>query len=216
MKVCQIATVGENIEWILKGLLLFRTDKLVLISTSDPKFVMKITEIKERLLDPEFETMPLEIQEKIIESEDPLEFTGVLKKTILENFHDDYEIEINATAGLRVWQILCYFTKIQFKDIIRKYFIINKKNGQPIIFPPSILNKTEQIILDTIGLNKKNIKQIKQNYEKHKGIKVSVSLISKYITKLKEKNLISESKVNKLKYLELTRLGKIYILDLKI
>jgi len=216
MKVCQIATVGENIEWILKGLLLFRTDKLVLISTSDPKFVMKITEIKERLLDPEFETMPLEIQEKIIESEDPLEFTGVLKKTILENFHDDYEIEINATAGLRVWQILCYFTKIQFKDIIRKYFIINKKNGQPIIFPPSILNKTEQIILDTIGHNKKNIKQIKQNYEKLKSKKVSLSLISKYITKLREKNLILESKVNKLKYLELTRLGKIYILDLKI
>lgn len=216
MKVCQIATVGENIEWILKGLLLFRTDKLVLISTSDPKFVMKITEIKERLLDPEFETMPLEIQEKIIESEDPLEFTDVLKKTILENSHDNYEIEINATAGLRAWQILCYFTKIQFKDIIRKYFMINKKNGQPIIFPPSILNKTEQIILDIIGLNKKNIKQIKQNYEKLKSKKVSVSLISKYITKLKEKNLISESKVNKLKYLELTRLGKIYILDLKI
>ena len=124
MKICQIATVGENIEWILKGLLLFRTDKLVLISTSDPKFVMKITEIKERLLDPAFETMPLEIQEKIIESEDPLEFTGVLKKTILENFHDDYEIEINATAGLRVWQILGYFTKIQFKNIIRNLTLL--------------------------------------------------------------------------------------------
>ena len=88
--------------------------------------------------------------------------------------------------------------------------MINKKNGQPIIFPPSILNKTEQIILDTIGFNKRNIKQIKQYYEKHKCKKVTVSLISKYITKLKERNLVHESKLKNIKYFELTHLGKIY------
>ncbi len=213
MKICQIATVGENIEWILKGLLVFKANKLVLISTSNPEFITKTQEIKKRLLDPDFEINPLDIKEVIIESEDPLEFITNLKKIILENFNNGYRIEINATAGLRVWQILSYFTKIQFEDIVRKYFIINKKNGQPIIFPPNILKKTEQTILDIIGFNKKNMKDIKQHYEKNKCKRVSISLISKYLTKLNEKNLIQVSKLKKIKYFELTNLGKIYSIE---
>ncbi len=213
MKICQIATVGENIEWILKGLLIFKANKLVLISTSDPEFIKKIQEIKKRLLDPDFKTDPLEIKEILIESEDPLEFITNFKKVILENFNNGYQIEINATAGLRVWQILSYFTKIQFKDIIKKYFIINKMNGLPLIFPPSILNKTEQTILDIIGSSKKNLKEVKHYYEKNKGKIVSISLISKYISKLKDRDLVQESKLKKIKYFELTHLGKIYSIE---
>ena len=210
MKICQIATVGENIEWILKGLLLFKANKLVLISTSDPKFTKKIEEIKKRLLDPEFETNPLEIEERIIESEDPLDFITIFKNTILENFKIGYQIEVNATAGLRVWQLLGYFTKIQLKNIINSFFILNKKSGEPIIFPPSILSATEQLILDVIGNGEKNIEKIKEKYELSKAKEVSKGLISKYLTKLKEKNLIEESTKNKFKFFKLTKLGKIY------
>lgn len=216
MKICQIATVGENIEWILKGLILFKTNKLVLISTAELEFTNKIKEIKERLLDPDFETIPLDIEEKIIESKDPLEFITTFKKTILENFKNGYEIEINATAGLRVWQLLGYFTKIQLKNLIRRYFIINKRSGEPIIFPPYILSKTEQMILDIIGLEKKNIEEIKYSYEKLKDKAVTSALISKYLTKLKDNNLIFESKDRKIKFLELTDLGKLYQIDLAI
>ncbi len=210
MKVCQIAIVGENIEWILKGLLLFKANKLVLISTSDPEFTNKIKEIKDRLLDPKFEMIPIEIEEKLIESEVLLEFINIFKETVLENYKKGYQIEINATAGLRVWQLLSYFTKIQLKDLIDKYFIINKRSGEPILFPPKILSKTEQLILDLIGSEEKDIEQIKEIYEKAKGKEVSKALMSKYLTKLKEKNLVEESTKNKFKFFKSNELGKMY------
>jgi len=216
MKICQIAIVGENIEWILKGLISFRANKLILISTSDPEFVKKINDIKDRLSDPKFELKLIEIEELLIESKDLLEFVKIFKNTVLENFEQQYQIEINATAGLRVWQILSYFIKIQLKDIVRNYFIINKQTGEPIIFPPSILSKTEQMILDTIGMEKRSIEQIKQSYETLKGRTVTPALISKYLIKLKEKELVYESKIQKLKYFKLTDLGKIYQIDSKI
>ncbi len=215
LKVCQIATVGENIEWIIKGLLLFKADKLLLISTSDPNFLEKIKEIKERLLDPKFERPPLDIEEIIIESADPLEFISTFKKIVIENFNQSYEIEINATAGLRVWQLLGYFTKIQLNNIISKYFIINKQSGEPIIFPPSILSNTEQILVDIIGDKRKNIERIKKDYEEIKNRSVSTALISKYLTKLREKRVLLETKTGKLKYFQLSRLGKIYSIDPK-
>ncbi len=210
MKVCQIATVGENIEWILRGLLLFKANKLVLVSTTDPEFINKIKDIRERLLDPKFETSPIDIEEKLIKSEDLLEFINVFKEIILENFKNGYQIEINATAGLRVWQLLGYFIKIQLKDFIDKYFIINKRSGEPIILPPSVLSKTEQLILDVIGNEEKNIEKIKEIYEKIKGKDVSKGLMSKYLTKLKEKDLVEESIKNKFKFFKSSELGKIY------
>lgn len=216
MKICQIATIGENIEWIIKGLLLFRANKLIMISTSEPKFIKKIEEVKNRLLDPDFELDPIKIEERIIESEDPLEFIQVFKNTILENFEKGYLIEVNATAGLRVWQILIYFTKIQLKNMVRTFFIINKRSGEPVIFPPTILSKTEQMIIDTIGKERKSIEQIKQLYESYKGKKVTPALISKYLTKLREKNLICESKIQKIKYFKLSDLGKVYRIDSRI
>jgi len=216
MKTCQFAIVGENIEWILRGLILFRANKLVLISTSEPKFVKKINEIRDRLLDPNFELKPLEIEEILIKSEDSLEFITKFKNAVLENFEQQYQIEVNATAGLRVWQVLSYFVKIQLKNIISNYFIINKQTGEPIILPPSILSKTEQMILDMIGVKKKSINQIKQAYEILKGKKVTAALISKYLIKMKEKELICETKIQKIKYFELTNLGKLYQIDSRI
>ncbi len=140
MRICHIATIGENIEGILKGLLLFKANKLVLISATDFEFKNKIKDIKDRLLDPKFQMTLIDIEEKLIESKNLLEFIMIFKEVILENYENGYQIEINLTAGPRVWQLLGYFIKIQFKDIIDKYFIINKRNGEPIIFPPNILS----------------------------------------------------------------------------
>ena len=210
MKICQIATVGENIEWILKGLLIFKANKLVLISTTDPEFTKKIKEIRGRLLDPKFETIPIDIEERLIKSENPLEFINTFKEIILQNFKNGFQIEINATAGLRVWQLLGYFTKIQLKNFIDKYFIINKRTGEPIIFPPNILSKTEQLILDIIGNEEKNIEKIKEIYEKFKGKEVSKGLMSKYLTKLKEKDLVEESIKSKFKFFIQSEIGKNY------
>ncbi len=210
MKVCQIATVGENIEWILKGLLLYRANKLVLVSTTDPNFIDKINEIKDRLLDPNFEMTPIDIEEKLIESEDPLEFISIFKEAVLENYKKGYQIEINATAGLRVWQLLGYFTKIQLKKLVSKFFIINKRNNEPIIFPHRILSNTEQIFIDSIGHEKRNVEELKQIYEKLKNKEVTLSLISKYLAKLREQKLILELRESGKKYFTLTELGKIY------
>jgi len=215
MKVCQIATVGENIEWVLKGLTLSKVDKLILISTSDSQFVEKITEIKNRLLDPMFEKNPVDIEEKIIESKNPLEFIKILKETILENYKAGYQIDINATAGLRAWQLLGYFTAIQLNNLVKKFFIINKQKGEALILPPEILSKTEQLVLDIINNEAKSIEEIKRTYENLKDKKVSVGLISKYLAKLKEKDLIHEFKRERFKYFELTHLGKIYNNNLK-
>ena len=52
--------------------------------------------------------------------------------------------------------------------------------------------------------------KIKQEYEKLKGKTVSHGLISKYLSKLKGKELIKESIRNKFKYFESSELGKIY------
>ena len=213
MKVCQIALIGENIEWILKGILLYKTNKLILISTNNSEFIEKANEIKRRLLDSDFEKSPLDIEHLVIKGEDPIEFSRMLKNTILQHHQKGFSIEINATAGLRVWQVLGYFIKLQLGDLIDLYFIINKRTGEPIIFPPGLLSKTEQLFLDIISEEKMSIEDINIKYSESKDKKVSLGLISKYLGKLKEKNLILESKTKKKKYFELADLGKIYLID---
>ena len=213
MKVCQIAFIGENIEWILRGILIYKTNKLILISTNNSEFIEKVKEIKERLLDPEFEKSPLEIEHLIIELEDPIEFSKTLKNAILQQNKKGFNIEINATAGLRIWQILGYFINLQLENLIDLYFIINKRTGEPIIFPTGLLSKTEQLFLDLISEERMSIEDITKKYSEFKNKMVSLGLISKYIGKLKDKNLILESKNKKKKYFELTDLGKIYLID---
>jgi len=210
MKICQIATIGENIEWIIKGVTSSKVDKLILISTNDTHFLEKIKDIKHRLLDPNFEMNPIEISEKIIESKDILKFLKVLKESILECNKNDYFVEINATAGLRIWQLLGYFTAIQLSDSVKKFFIIDKQNGHNLILPLQILGKTEEIILNILKDEMKNIEQIKKSYEIIKGKNVSYTLISKYLTKLKEKNLVNIHIKEKYKYFESSDFGKIY------
>ena len=213
MKVCQIALIGENIEWVLKGILLYKTNKLILISTNNSEFIEKVNEIKERLLDSEFQKAPLDIEHLVIEGEDHIEFSRILKNTILQHHKKGFNIEINATAGLRIWQILGYFIKLQLDDLIDMFFIIDKRTGEPIIFPPELLSKTEQLFLDIISEEKMSIEDINIKYSESKDKKVSLGLISKYLGKLREKNLILESKIKKKKYFELADLGKIYLID---
>ena len=62
----------------------------------------------------------------------------------------------------------------------------------------------------------KKIEEIRQFYEKFKGKKVSVGLISKYLAKLKEKKLINENKKERFKKFELTNLGLIYKNNLRL
>ena len=210
MKICQIATIGENIEWIIKGVTSSKVDKLILISTNETHFLEKIKDIKERLLDPNFEMNPIEISEEIIESRDILKFIKVLKEIILECNKNDYFVEINATAGLRIWQLLGYFTAIQLNGYVKNFFIIDKQNGLNLNLPLVILGKTEEIILDIIKDEMKNIEQIKKSYEIYKKKDVSYGLIWKYITKLKEKNLVNVYIRDKHKFFESSDLGKIY------
>ena len=106
MKVCQIALIGENIEWVLRGIFIYKTNKLILISTNNSEFIEKANEIKERLLDSEFEKSPLDIEHLIIEGENPIEFSRILKNTILQHHKKGFNIEINATTGLRIWKSL--------------------------------------------------------------------------------------------------------------
>ena len=212
-KVCQIALVGQNIEWILKGILLYNTNKLILISTNNPEFIEKIDEVKKRLLDEEFEKSPIEIENITIAGDDQIEFSKTLKKLIIQNYNEGYRIEINATAGLRVWQILGFFISLQLENIIDLYFIINKKTAEPIIFPILILSKTEQIFLNIISENNMSIEEIKQKYSEYKNKHVSLGLLSKYLGKLKDKGIIKEAKSKKKKYFMLTKLGKFYIIE---
>ena len=209
-KVCQIATIGDNIEWIIKGILLFKTNKLVIVSTKEMKFLDKINEIKKRLLDVNFELNPIEIEENIIEKQDSLSFIKALKEIIFKNYKQGYIIEINATAGLTAWQLLAYFASIQLKKQVRTFFIIDKQKGEAVILPPSVLSKTEQLILDLINNDSKSIEQIKELYKEYKSKNVSSALISKYLTKLKNKNLISEFKIDRIKNFKLTELGQLY------
>ena len=210
MKICQIATVGENIEWIIKGVTCSKVDKLILISTNETHFLEKIKDLKQRLLDPNFEMNPLEISEEIIEGRDILNFLTVLKESILECNKNDYFVEINATAGLRIWQLLGYFTAIQLSDYVNNFFIIDKQNGLKLNLPLFILGKTEEIILNIIKGEIKNIEQIKKAYGIYKGKDVSYGLVSKYLTKLKEKNLLKVYIRGKHKFFETSDLGKIY------
>ena len=48
MKICQIALIGENTEWVLRGILLYKTDKLILVSTNTTEIIEKANENKER------------------------------------------------------------------------------------------------------------------------------------------------------------------------
>lgn len=210
MNICQIATIGENIEWIIKGVTSSKVDKLVLISTNEKRFLDKINDIKDRLLDPNFEMNPVEISEEIIDIREDLNFVRILKKIIKESNKNGYIIEINATAGLRIWQLLGYFTAIQMSNLVKNFFIIDKQSGLNSNLPLVSLGKTEEIILNILKDEMKNIEQIKKSYEIFKGKNVSYTLISKYLTKLKEKNLLNIHIKEKYKFFGSNELGKIY------
>ena len=139
MKICQIATIGENIEWIIKGVTSSRVDKLILISSNETRFLEKVKDIKDRLSDPNFEMNPIEISEEIIDGKDILKFLKVLKESIFECKKNDCLVEINATAGLRIWQLLGYFTAIQLNAYVKNFFIIDKQNGLNLNLPLIIL-----------------------------------------------------------------------------
>ena len=100
MKVCQIATVGRNPEWIQLGLFRFPTDLLILVTTEE--YLPEAEKIKELV-------KGIEVRIETIKApRNTREIVLFFKKLINTLYQENYTIYINVTSGLvsserKVW-----------------------------------------------------------------------------------------------------------------
>ncbi len=205
-KNCQIVTIGENIEWVLRGIALEKVDKLYLIVTNEPEFIKKGDEIISRI-----GIENLDIRMKVIDGTNILNFITILKQTIYSNSIKGYSISINITSGLRIWQLYAYFISIQLNSIIKNIFIVNKQTKQMITFPNLLLTKAEQEIIDILGIEGNTSRDLIELYGKERKINVSRAFLSKYLSSLRRFGLIESSQNGKKKDFNLTLKGQIYV-----
>ena len=114
MKVCQIATVGRNPEWIQLGLFRYPTNLLVLIVTEE--YLEKAHEIIGLV-------KGIDTQIEIVKEPRNAQYVVNFFKTLITSLHEkQYEILINVTSGLVSWQLLFYGTATVLRDKIKSFY----------------------------------------------------------------------------------------------
>lgn len=211
MKQCQIALVGENINWITQGVMHYSIQKLILFTTPTEEFRKKAEDIKEILGGNQGSTTPIQIEIETVEGDKLTDFSAAMKTILKSHNPKEWLFNINATAGLSSWQLLSYFITMQYRDRFVKFFVIRKDTSEILEFPFKILTNSEQIICSCLGEGANTVDSLKRCYQqKTKKESVSNSFISKYMSSLENMGLIKEHFENRKKIFELTKLGRFY------
>jgi hypothetical protein len=207
MKVCQIATVGRNPEWIQIGLFRYPTNLLVLVTTKE--YLEKAKEIEELV-------KGIETKIEIIKEPRNAQYIVKFLKTLINNLSENqYEIMINVTAGLVSWQLLFYSTATILRKKVKSFFIIDKERKEPlqmVLYHP--LTSTEEKVLMIIPEEGGSLGKITQEFRdrtlKDTGEeKGSSGLISRYLKMLIEEELVESVGNAKSKTFRLTEKGKL-------
>ncbi|WP_455464533.1 hypothetical protein [Candidatus Hodarchaeum mangrovi] len=201
MSTCQIATVGRNPEWIQLGLFRYPTKLLVLITTEN--YLDKAGEIRELVKGIE---VRIEIIKKPRDSNYIVEF---LKNLINSLYEEKYDVLMNVTSGLASWQLLCYSTATILQDKVKKFFIIDKEQNEPlelVLYSP--LTPTERKVLQIIPEEGASLRTLTDHYHKQFN-EGTAGLLSRYLKRLMEESLIKTHGSSKSKTFHLTEKGKL-------
>jgi hypothetical protein len=203
MKICQIATVGRNPEWIQLGLFRYPTSLLVLITTQD--YLEQANEITELV-------KGIEVRIEIIEKpRDSYYIVDFLKNLVNELHSKDYELMLNVTSGLVSWQLLFYSTATILKEKIKSFYIIDKERKEPMeMVLYQKLSKTEERVLLLIPEDGIKLEAITEKYKKQQeNKKGSSGLLSRYLKQLTAEGLVTSRGSTKNKLFLLTEKGKL-------
>ncbi len=203
MKICQIATVGRNPEWIQLGLFRYPTSLLVLITTED--YLEQANEITELV-------KGIEVRIEIIEKpRDSYYIVDFLKNLINDLHSKEYELMLNVTSGLVSWQLLFYSTATILKEKIKSFYIIDKERKEPMeMVLYQKLSKTEERVLLLIPEEGVKLEAITTKYkELQEDKKGSSGLLSRYLKQLTAEGLVTSRGSTKNKLFLLTEKGKL-------
>jgi hypothetical protein len=205
MKVCQIATVGRNPEWIQLGLFRYPTNLLVLTVTEE--YLEKAHEIIELV-------KGIDTQIEIVKEPRNAQYVvNFFKKLINSLYEKKYDILINVTSGLVSWQLLFYGTATVLRDKIKSFYIVDKERKEPlemILYKP--LTKTERDVLMVIPDEGGSLGKITQEFRKWRHSETgeeegSSALLSRYLRILTEEGLVETTGRAKAKKFHLTEQG---------
>jgi len=205
MKVCQIATVGRNPEWIQLGLFRYPTNLLVLIVTEE--YLEKAQEIAEGI-------KGINSQIEIVKDPRNAQYLVNFLKTLINQLSkEEYQILINVTSGLVSWQLLFYGVATILRDKIHTFFIIDKERKEPlemVLYKP--LSKTEREVLMAVPDEGGTLSKITQMFRKVRQAEIgkeegSSALISRYLKTLAEEGLVESQGRAKVKEFHLTNQG---------
>ena len=206
MKICQIATVGRNPEWIQLGLFRYSTNLLVLVTTEE--YIDKAEEAKALVKGIETRI------EVLKESRDPRKIVEFLKRLINSLYDDDYKIYMNITSGLVSWQLLFYSTATILREKVSKFYLIDKERKEPlemVLYKP--LSKPEQKVILSMPDDEISLGDITESFRaksldpKTGQPKGTSGLLSRYLKVLTEEGLVETVGKNKQKTFRLTEQG---------
>ena len=215
--------IGDNPSWIKAGLHYYDWNYLLIISTNDKKYLQISQDLKSELeqstklnlnksLD---KRLSKRIEILVIKNREILEFIINLKQKIRDIARKNYEVYFNATSGLQLWKFAMYFIYTEEKFITKFFYFPtdapNYEELSPIEFykPLNISESLKKTLL-LFKFQENSLEDIMNKYDENNGKKVSKGLISRYLNRLKDLNLLKETKKKekRQKIFEITEKGK--------
>ncbi|MHA1249356.1 MAG: hypothetical protein ACTSRP_05135 [Candidatus Helarchaeota archaeon] len=224
--ICQVASIGENPDWIKAGLNYYGWNRLLILSTNDEKYIKLSNQLKselEPLTKLDFKSKVDErsikhIEILILDGRDILQFLMQIKDKLRLIRQKKYLIYYNATTGLQTWKFGMYFIYTEENLIDKFYYFYTDISGDEMIKPiefqkPLKINESLKRLLKIFQNNQYSLDDLINIYEKKYNKKMTKGLFSRYLSELKELELIKESKEKKgrKKLFYLTNKGKWFI-----
>ena len=222
----QIVLVGHTKKRLIEGIKQFPTNKLILVLGQNPNLegeskVIKIAEELEEIF-----SKIMDVEKIYVDKENIFEASQTILEKILEETKADHAVQINISGSLRQMAIACYiaslvsntpiysvlpkydqeFREIGIKEIHSIPFFPIKELSKGNMQILEILNETERVesieqlvTLIYTDVTKNNMNQLRAK-------------ISYYLKELEEDGFIQKKREGKKVTIELTALGKIYLL----
>ena len=219
-RICHIAPLGMNSDWIKEGIIYYDWNYLIILVTAEQEYIDLANKLKQELT-PGFRISDKrELENKLkkvieiitIESRDAINYIHLIKNKLREIKKLGYQVYFNSTSGLQIWKFISYFLGATENLIDKFYYIPTDSNLdfsiRPLeIYLPIPLSAPLSNILQILNAQQISQKGLVEKTQFSKG------LISRYIKNLRDFGLIyvSEKQKGKERFFEITEKGKWYL-----
>ncbi|MHA1267541.1 MAG: hypothetical protein ACTSRS_20060 [Candidatus Helarchaeota archaeon] len=234
MELCQIIPYGGKEKWIRLALREFPMTKwlIVLANRPQPQPIVKYKEVLSNKKEPEDywematplieqlrkneEIMPPERKRKIsliepISLNDFYELIRYFRGLFDYIIKKGYKIAVHLNSGPMIWRITLYLAAAEFRSKIECLYLFNKWSGErQNLWVYRDLTVQEKIVLEILSeIQRASVTEIQEHYQTKTG-KGTLSYVLKLIKNLVEDGLLLESKKGRIKFIELSPLGKAF------